>query len=217
MPILQMDYSKCCIYKIEHVDDESLVYVGHTTSFNMRKTEHKNSCYNEKGKQYNLKVYQMIRENGGWDMFKMIEVEKYPCNDKREAERRENEVMKELKANMNTNRCFLTEEDSKKLKKEYYKRNKPKILEYKKEYRENNKPKIQEKNKEYRESHKTKIQEYREFNKPKMQEYHKNNKAKINARIKCECGCDVIKRNLKRHQSTKKHLDIIKNIDSLVQ
>ena len=159
----------------------------------------------------------MIRENGGWDMFKMIEVEKYPCNDKREAERRENEVMKELKANMNTNRCFLTEEDSKKLKKEYYKRNKPKILEYKKEYRENNKPKIQEKNKEYRESHKTKIQEYREFNKPKMQEYHKNNKAKINARIKCECGCDVIKRNLKRHQSTKKHLDIIKNIDSLVQ
>jgi len=28
-----MDYSKCCIYKIEHNDNESLVYVGHTTNF----------------------------------------------------------------------------------------------------------------------------------------------------------------------------------------
>jgi len=88
MPKLPMDYSKCCIYKIEHIDDESLVYVGHTTSFDKRKTAHKNNCYNEKDKKYNLKLYQMIRENGGWDTFKMIEVEKYPCNDRREAERR---------------------------------------------------------------------------------------------------------------------------------
>ena len=28
----------------------------------------------------------------------MIEVEKYPCNDRREAEKREGELMKELKA-----------------------------------------------------------------------------------------------------------------------
>jgi hypothetical protein len=44
----------------------------------------------------------MIRENGGWDMFRMIEIEKYPCNDRREAEKRENEVMKSLKASMNS-------------------------------------------------------------------------------------------------------------------
>jgi hypothetical protein len=29
----------------------------------------------------------MIRGNGGWYMFKMIEVEKYPCNDNREVEK----------------------------------------------------------------------------------------------------------------------------------
>jgi len=28
----------------------------------------------------------------------MIEVEKYPCNDKRDAEKRENAIMKELKS-----------------------------------------------------------------------------------------------------------------------
>jgi hypothetical protein len=30
----------------------------------------------------------MIRENGGWEIFVMIKVEKYPCNDKREADRK---------------------------------------------------------------------------------------------------------------------------------
>jgi len=110
-----MDYSKCCIYKIEHIEDESLVYVGHTTSFDKQKTAHKNNCYNEKGKnKFNLKLYQKMRENGGWDMFKMIEVEKYPCKDRREAKRRENEAMKDLKANLNMRNSFLTEEEMKK-------------------------------------------------------------------------------------------------------
>ena len=48
----------------------------------------------------------MMRENGGWDMFRMIEIEKYACKDKREAEKRENEIMKELKANMNSHNSF---------------------------------------------------------------------------------------------------------------
>ena len=143
MPKLPMDYSKCCIYKIEHVDDESLVYVGHTTCFNKRKAQHKINCYNDKVKDYNFKVYQMIRENGGWEMFKMIEVEKYPCNDKREAERRESEIMKELKASMNMRNSFRTEEEiteyKKERSKEYYNTNKPKIQEQRKEYNKVNK------------------------------------------------------------------------------
>jgi hypothetical protein len=55
----------------------------------------------------------MIRDNSGFDRFKMIEVEKYPCKDNREALRREDEVMKELKASMNTYKSFLTEEERK--------------------------------------------------------------------------------------------------------
>ena len=178
MPKLPMDYSKCCIYKIEHVDNERLVYVGHTTCFNKRKTKHKSSCYNENVKDYNLKVYQLIRENGGWDAFKMIEVEKYPCKDRREAERRENEVMKELKANMNTRNSYRTEEENKIYMKEYntnyYEVHKPKIQKYMKDYREANDCKIQEQNKNYYESNKLKIQEQKkehyEDNKPKIQE-----------------------------------------------
>jgi len=133
-----MDFSKCCIYKIEHVDDECLVYVGHTTNFDKRKWKHKSSCCNKKETNYNLKVYQMIRENGGWDMFKMIEVEKYPCKDRREAERRENDVIKELKASMNMRKSFSTEEE-----------NKLYMEEYDKKYRETNKERIQGQRKNY--------------------------------------------------------------------
>ena len=205
MPKTPMDYSKCCIYKIEHIDDESLVYVGHTTNFDKRKIAHKGSCKNDNDRQYNFKVYQMIRENGGWDMFKMIEVEKYPCADKREAERRENEVIKELRASMNMRNSFLTQEKLQEYQKDYYESNKPKIQEYKKEYQKNNKPKIQEYKKEYRESNKLKIQE-------RDKEYREANKQKINEKVKCECGCDVMKRCLKQHQATTKHLDKMKKI-----
>ena len=76
----------------------------------------------------------MIRENGGFKMFKMIEVEKYLCNDRREAERRENEVMKELKASMNKNRSFRTEEDRKQYIQKYYEENKDKAKQHYKDY-----------------------------------------------------------------------------------
>jgi len=209
MPKVPMDYSKCCIYKIEHNDDESLVYVGHTTNFDKRKTQHKINCYNDNQKPYNFKVYRMIRENGGWEKFLMLEVEKYPCADKREAERRENEVMKELKTSMNTNKSFRTQDEITEYKKEYdtnyYESNKHKIQEYNKEYSEVHKPKKQEYNKEYYELHKEKKKE-------QVKEYQKNNKLKINEKVKCECGCEIVKQHLKRHQATKKHLDKMKKI-----
>ena len=223
MPKTPMDYSKCCIYKIEHNDDESLVYVGHTTNFDKRKARHKINCYNDKQKPYNFKVYQMIRENGGWEKFLMIEVEKYPCNDRREAERRENEVIKEVKASMNTINSFITQEMSEYMKEyntNYYELHKPKIQEYQKKYYELHKPEIQEREKEYREKNKPKIQEYQkkyhETNKHKIQErmkeYRENNKPKLNAKVKCECGCEISKSHLNRHQATTKHLDKMKNI-----
>ena len=209
MPKVPMDYSKCCIYKIEHIDDESLVYVGHTTNFDKRKTAHKGSCKNDNHKHYNFKVYQMIRENGGWEKFLMLEVEKYPCADKREAERRENEVIKEVRASMNTYKSFITKDElteyHKEYNKEFYEANKPKIQEYHKEYYEANKQKIQERSKDYRDNNKLKIQK-------KKKDYRDNNKLKLNEKVKCECGCEINKSHLNRHQATTKHLDKMKKI-----
>ena len=122
MPKKPIDYSNCCIYKIEHIENDTLIYVGHTTNFKQRKADHKKNCNNESNKTFNLKLYSMIRENGGFEMFKMIEVEKYPCNDRREAEKREDELMKELKATMNKIKSFRTEEYKIQYKEEYNKK-----------------------------------------------------------------------------------------------
>jgi hypothetical protein len=102
MPYKAIDYSKCAIYKIEHINDDKLIYIGNTTNFKQRKSAHKICCNNEKGRKYNYKLYQIIRKNGGWESFKMIEIEKYPCEDRQEIERREYEIVRKVKANMNT-------------------------------------------------------------------------------------------------------------------
>jgi hypothetical protein len=141
MPKLPIDYSRTLIYKIEHIENESLVYVGHTTNWDKRKGQHKYSSNNEKSKEYNRKLYQIIRNSGGWIKFKMIEIMKYPCNDKREAKKREDELTKEFQANMNTYNSYITEEKRKDYLKEYRQVNKEKI----KENYTNNKEKYQEK------------------------------------------------------------------------
>ena len=87
MPKISIDYSNCSIYKLEHIEDESLIYVGHTTNFKQRKAQHKQRCNNENNKEFNRKLYTMMRENGGFEMFKMIEIEKYKCFDRREADK----------------------------------------------------------------------------------------------------------------------------------
>ena len=182
MPKLPMDYSKTIIYKIEHIENDSLVYVGHTTNYEKRKCKHKSRCNNGMDKSYDIKLYQLIRENGGWNMFRMIEVEKYPCLDKREAEKPESEVMKALKANMNTYSSYITKEELKELKSKIHK-------EYQKEHRI-------------------------ELNK-KQNDYYYKNKDEINKRrkykVRCECGCEVSNHHVKRHQTTKKHIDLMKN------
>ena len=63
MPKIPINYYNCSIYKIEHIENDSLVYVGHTTNFKQRKQRHKSSCNNETDKEHhNYKVYHMIRK-----------------------------------------------------------------------------------------------------------------------------------------------------------
>jgi predicted glutamine amidotransferase len=147
----------------------------------------------------------MIRDNGGFDRFKMIEVEKYPCKDKREAERRENEIMKELKASMNTLKSFLTEKERKEYRNEYLETNKDILKEYSKDYYKNNKDILKEYNKEYYKTNKKYYKEYYETNKNTILEKKKE-------KVTCKCGCVVTTQNIKRHKRTKKHTDFINPI-----
>lgn len=105
MPRKAIDYSNTIIYKIVCKDLNIIdIYVGHTTSFKDRKREHKSRC-----KTYNFKLYVMIRENGGWDNWDMIEIEKYSCKDKNEARARERYWYEKLSANINMRSPIITD------------------------------------------------------------------------------------------------------------
>ena len=90
MPRSNINYSNCIIYKIVCNDyNIKELYVGSTTEFTKRKYRHKANCTSPKYTEYEYKVYEFIRNNGGWDNWSMIEIEKYPCNDGNEARARE--------------------------------------------------------------------------------------------------------------------------------
>ena len=180
MPKVPIDYSKTIIYKIEHIDYENLVYVGFTTNWDRRKYSHKSNCNNHNTKDYNYKLYKMIRKNGGWEMFRMLEVEKFPCKDKREAEKRETETMKLLKSTMNVNRSFVTKEESQYDKnvydKEYHKQNYQRNKERIKTYYEDNKEVIKAKKKIYGENNKEIIKARNKINREKQKNLKQNDK-----------------------------------------
>ena len=151
MPRKPIDYSKVVIYKIVCNDlNVTNCYVGHTTDFKSRKNCHKSDCNNEKKQHYNLKIYKSIRDNGGWENWSMIEVEKYPCNDANEARKKEREWFEKLKANLNCDVPGRTQ-------KEYCKDNRDKINEKQSEYNKDNRDKINKRQSEYNEKNRDKI------------------------------------------------------------
>ena len=181
MPKVDMDYLKTTIYKIVCNDvNVKELYVG-STNFIQWKSHHKSDCNNINSKHYNVFVYKFIRNNGGWDNFSIIEIEKYPCNDRLEAKKRERYWIETLNANLNKvlpSRTF----------KEYLKDNKSKILEQKQNYYEDNKSKILEQRKIYRENNRTNISE--------------KGKIKTNCDV---CNCKIRKDCIRNHNKSIKH------------
>jgi hypothetical protein len=186
MPKTATDYSKNVIYKIQHNDDDSLLYVGHTCNFTKRKYKHKSDC-----KLSQKPLYNMVRDNGGWECFTMIVIQEYPCETKMEACIEEDRVMREMKATMNTLRAYTTPEEKKKQQKEYMKENREPIREYKKAYQQANKESIREYKKDYHQANKELLSE------------------KAKEPIECECGCIIRKSDLAKHKRSKKHLESI--------
>ena len=137
MPKENIDYSKTVIYKIVHKDiNINSVYVGSTTDFIRRKSKHKYSCNCDKSKGHNYLLYKTIRENGGWDNYLMVEIEKFNCIDGNEARARERYWLENLQANLNIHVPSRTQQEYKK-KYDIEHREENKI--YAKEYREKQK------------------------------------------------------------------------------
>jgi hypothetical protein len=232
----KVDYSKCVIYKIQHRWKDELLYIGSTTNFAKRKVQHKSQCYNTNNRLYNAKLYQSIRDNGGWEEFNMVVIKEFPCENRRQAEAEEDRCIREMKSYLNMLRAYVSKEERQQYQKEYDKeyreQNRDKLKDKKKEYYEQNKQEISEKRKMYREANKQEISEkkkmYREVNKQKIKEKKKrdyqNNKEKINEKnriyrqenkdklyekFNCACGGKYTHEARTKHLKTNKHQTFI--------
>ena len=211
------DYNKACIYLIKHNLDynNENVYIGSCCNFIRRKCQHKSNCNNPNN---NLKIYQTIRENGGWDNWVMVRLHNFPCNEKYQLKLEERRVIDLYQSKLNCNIPSRTakewyednKEELSEKQKIYYENNKEDITEKMKKWRENNKEKLSEIYKKYYENNKAKIKEnvkiYSIKNKEKIteknKEYYDDNKEKIT----CECGAIVVKTGLSRHRESLKHI-----------
>ena len=196
MPKTATHYSKNVIYKIQHNDDDSLLYVGHTTNFIKRKNNHKSDCNISK-----KTLYKMIRDNGGWECYTMIVIKEYPCETKTEACIEEDRIMREMKATLNKLRAYLSLEEK---------------SEQRKEYREKNKEYISARQNDKIECECGCIFTNSNLARHKKSKNHLNNlnqdyrEEKNKEKVKCECGCVLTKLKLTRHKKTQKHFKNLK-------
>ena len=103
MPKTEIDYSNTIIYKITCKDTSVTdVYVGHTTNFVQRKHAHKQSCNSDKTANHKCKLYDVIRNNGGWLNWQMEIIHFLNCHDHYEARQKEQEYFILLNATLNS-------------------------------------------------------------------------------------------------------------------
>lgn len=174
------DYSKSCIYMIKTGND---TYIGSTCEFKKRIRHHNSHLYNDRLKDYNLKLYKTIRENNKkWEMIKLHD---FPCNNDTELRIEERRVYDALQPTLNVYKPYISTEERKDFLKDYMKsyninykigENRENYLISKKKYYENNKDNILNKQKE---------------------------------RVICECGEEVSKHHISRHRKSKKHIELM--------
>jgi hypothetical protein len=197
--VRDINYNDTVIYKIICANpDIKDCYVGQTANFKQRKRAHKTICRNINSNSHNIRVYKTIRENGGWENWTMIEIEKFPCTNEREATARERYWMERLESNLNSILPQITNDEIKLNKsiyiKEYYELNKDNLLSYQKTYREENDEKIIERSKNY-------------YIRKRNEILTKQGEIKI-----CGCGKQYTKNHMKRHLNSNFHQNYEKNI-----
>ena len=211
MPKCAMDYSNTHFYKIICKDvNIKDCYVGHTTNFMKRKHHHKNLCHNPNNRLYNCYKYELIRENGGWDNWKMVLIKTEHCENVMEAERKETEYIQQLNATLNkVKKPFITEEEKKEYDRQYHIRNKEK-------HNEQSRTNHQKTKERDAENAKNNYQRNQEERKQKSKERYDIKKNKINERmaekITCECGAGIRRGGIWQHKKSIIHQQYLQSL-----
>ena len=125
--------------KDENIKD---CYIGSTKNLCRRKKQHKSDCNNPNSKAYNYKVYEFIRNNGGFDNFTVETIKEVEVENKKELSQFELEQYTLLQPSLNCNNPLI-EIDNKEYHRKYYKTkyqdyHKKRYIEKKDEYKQRN-------------------------------------------------------------------------------
>jgi len=95
-------YQKNVNYIIKNRNPDILHrYIGSTTDVKSRIRNHRYSSTFKTSK-----LYRTIRELGGWDNWMLVVYEKYPCDNRLEAIKREEELRLLIGCDLNSNICY---------------------------------------------------------------------------------------------------------------
>jgi hypothetical protein len=195
------------IYEIRPLNKELIFsYVGSTLNFRNRKYQHKKDCNNINSTNHSVKLYQFIRNNGGFNEFEMIPLEEYECDRKTQSRIREQFFINQIENKLNMKKAFISTEETKEYMIEYRLNNKKQM----KKYRNDNKETIKLQVKEYYEKHKELIIEQNKTNYKNKKEIIKKQRKE---KILCLCGKEFRKSDKIRHERSKKHLNYLEQLN----
>ena len=55
------------VYTVYRIKTKNFDYIGSTSNYKLRISQHKHNCHTPKNKEYPRKLYKTIRRNGGWE------------------------------------------------------------------------------------------------------------------------------------------------------
>ena len=194
-----------CVYRL--FKNSELDYIGSTFDLDNRKCEHKSACYNPKTRKYGIKVYETIRNNGGFDDFQ-FEVLEYYNESISEEELREEEqnYMDMFEPSLNSRNAYGEDFQKKRDTNKIWRENNK---EYNKEYNSKNRDRIQEAARlryaKDPEKFKQRVKNDYQKDPEKFRERSRLNRLK-QERVICECGLSISLKYKAKHDKTKSHL-----------
>ena len=201
------DYSKGQIYKV--VDNGlNMCYIGSTAQKLCKRMAQHRKDYKDflTGKRNFTSVFDIF-EQYGLENCKIIWVEDYPCNSKKELEAQEGKYQKKTDC--------VNKHIAGRSSKERYEDNKDEVLAKCKIYREreDKKEQIKERKQQYyqkrREHFLTKTQIYRDNHKEERKKYDKGRREIRLEKIECVCGAIVCRAGMTDHKKTQKHQQLL--------
>jgi hypothetical protein len=191
------NYQKGKIYKIV-TDASDDVYIGSTTKERLNDRLSVHNCYYKKyiaGEKYNFSVFKVI----GQGNYKIVLLENYPCNERKELDARERYWIQKTPCVNKNIPCRTDQEyrdDTKEKRKQWYYDNWEKLHE--KRIEQYN----PEKKKKYQQEHKEEIKKQRK-------QFYEENKERLAKEkftvFECLCGKPYTRSHKARHEQTKRH------------